>query len=458
MSFRLTRKQILAARALGSDARHILLFGGARSGKTVLIMRQLIGRALASPGSRHLVVRFRFNHVKTSIVHQTLPTVMDLCYPGVSAYCRLDKSDWYYEFSNGSQIWFGGLDDKERTEKILGQEYASIFFNECSQIPFASRSTAITRLAQKTDRLRIKAYYDCNPPAMGHWTYKLFIEKRVPDSRAGLTNPDDYISFGPMNPTDNADNLPADTLAEFENLPERVKKRFFLGQWADASEGALWTEELLEQSRVTETPDMQRIVVAVDPSGCSGPEDTRSDEIGIVVCGVGTDGKGYVLEDLSGRFGPGEWGKIVVGAFDRHAADAVVAESNYGGAMVAEVIRAASREGGVDRNVPFKEVKASRGKVVRAEPVAALFEQQKVHMAGYFPELESQMCAMTAAGYSGDRSPDRLDACVWGLASLFPGMTRRNDGEFRHVPKVVLAYQNTKTQHRPGPRVVTSRR
>src|SRR3990167_305931 len=102
------------------------------------------GRSAA--GSRHSILRFRFNHVKASIVHDTFPKVMNLCFAGYPY--RLEKTDWYAQFDNGAQIWFGGLDDKEVTEKRLGQEYVSIFLNECSQIPFASRNLAVTRLAQ----------------------------------------------------------------------------------------------------------------------------------------------------------------------------------------------------------------------------------------------------------------------------------------------------------------------
>jgi predicted phage terminase large subunit-like protein len=319
---------------------------------------------------------------------------------------------------------------------------------------------AITRLAQKVDGLRNKAFYDCNPPSDGHWTHKLFIQKRDPSSGQPIRDPDGYAAFGPMNPTDNAGNLSADYLKQLEGLSERDRRRFLLGQWGSANEAALWTVELLEQSRFegTELPEMARVIVAVDPSGASGKEDERSDEIGIVVCGLGTDGKGYVLEDLSGRMGPADWGRAAVSAFDRYQADAIVAEVNFGGEMVAEVIRSAAREGGAARPVPFREVRASRGKAVRAEPIATLFEQEKVRLAGIFPVLEDQLCAMTTAGFVGDRSPDRADAMIWGLAHLFPAMTRRDD-EFRAPPKVVLGYAGAKrAPGSPQPRVVLSRR
>ena len=417
MTFTPTLDQMRAIDLQSSSATHTMLYGGSRSGKTFLNMRTVLVRAMAHR-SRHAVLRFRFNHVKQSVVYDTLPKVMDICFPGVAKHCKLDKQDWFYKLPNGSEIWFGGLDDKERTEKILGQEYATLFLNECSQISWASRNMAVTRLAQQTP-LRLKFLYDCNPPPKGHWTYKLFIEGVSPDTRRPLPYVQDYGALL-MNPDGNKQNLAPGYIAQLQALPERQRLRFLLGQFADDSDSALWSIELLEQARVSgPLPDMVRIIIAVDPSGCSGDEDKRSDEVGIIVCGLGADGKGYILEDLSGHYGPSGWGTIVANAFDRHEADRVVAETNFGGAMVGEIIRVA-RPG-----TPFTEVKASRGKAVRAEPVASLFDQGKILMAGFFPELEDQMLAMTTAGYTGARSPDRLDAAVWGVTSLFPALTKK---------------------------------
>lgn len=427
MTFQLTADQRLAMQLQGSDATHVMLYGGSRSGKTFINMRTVLLRA-ASCTSRHGVLRYRFNHVKQSVVFDTLPKVMDLCWPGLWPKCKLDKQDWFFAIPNAessgpattkwSEVWFGGLDDKERTEKILGLEFSTLFLNECSQISWASRNMAMTRLAQKTSRLRLKALYDCNPPSKGHWTYKLFIDKVSPDTRRSVPDPAMYNSMV-MNPGGNRANISEAYFKELEALPERMKQRFLLGQFQSMDDSALWSIEGVEQARfVGALPDMQRVIVAVDPSGASGDEDYRSDEIGIVVCGLGVDGKGYVLEDLSGRYGPSEWGKIVTDAYERFEADRVVAETNFGGAMVGEIIRAA-RPG-----TPFTEVKASRGKVARAEPIASLFDQGKAFLAGEFPELEDQMCSMTTAGFTGSKSPDRLDAMVWGLSSLFMALTK----------------------------------
>src|ERR1700721_2261922 len=192
-SFSLTKRQNEANALLGSNALHTMLVGGARSGKTTLIIRAIIIRALAHK-SRHAVLRYRFNHLKGSIIYDTLPKVMANCFPGVAEKCHLDKSDWFYSLPGGSEIWFGGLDDKERTEKILGSEFATLFLNECSQIPWSSRNVAITRLAQKTP-LRLRAWYDCNPPNDAHWTKKIFVDKIDPDTKTKLPDPENYASL-----------------------------------------------------------------------------------------------------------------------------------------------------------------------------------------------------------------------------------------------------------------------
>lgn len=431
-SFELTQRQRQAQDLLGGDARHNLLVGGSRSGKTFLLCRAIAMRAMKAPGSRHLIARFRFNHVKASIWSDTWPKMMKLCFPAMAGRLKYDKTDTRVIFPNESEVWFGGLDDKERTEKILGQEYATIYPNECSQIGWSAIETLRTRLAQRvtyTDAagveqvLKLKLYYDCNPPLATHWSHKLFVEHRDPvPPYQPLKNPEQYVWLR-INPGDNTANLPKEYLDELQTLGARAKRRFLEGEWGSANENALWTYEVIEHSRVTDYPDLQRVIVAVDPSGTHGEEDERSDHVGIVVTGLGIDGDAYVLEDLTVKAPPHVWGRIACTAYDRHEADCLVAETNFGGAMVGEVVRAASSD--LKMRVNFKEVKASRGKVIRAEPFSPLYEQSRVHHVGHLPLLEDEMCAFTSAGYMGDRSPNRADALIWTLAELFPKLTRR---------------------------------
>lgn len=424
--FKLNAKQAQAQAILAGQSTHCMLFGGSRSGKTFLLVRNVVLRALKAPKSRHAILRFRFNHVKNSVVLDTFPKVMEIAFPGVK--WNLSKTDWYAEFENGSQIWFGGLDDKERTEKILGQEYVTIYLNECSQLPWGSVGIAVTRLAQKVDQIiagqpprpmRPRMYYDCNPPSKAHWSYQVFIQKRDPESKQPVARTDDYSHFQ-INPLDNAENLSAGYLDTLKSLGPRLRKRFLEGEFADANPNQLFSDITIEKWRVVDSdlPDMVRIVVAVDPSGSDDEANADNDAIGIVVAGLGTDGNAYVLEDATVKAGPATWGRVAASAYERHAADVIVGEGNYGGAMVKHVIQTARPR------TPYKQVTATRGKAVRAEPISALYEQGKVRHAGNFQDLEDELGAFSTVGYLGENSPNRADAAIWALTELFPGVVR----------------------------------
>lgn len=433
--FQLIPKQDEALDLFASVAMYILLYGGSRSTKTFTIIRTIVWRALAVDGSRHAVLRFRFNHVKASIVYDTFPKVMALCFPDCPYH--LDKSDWFVKFPNGSEIWFGGLDDKERTEKILGNEYATIFLNEISQISYNSFLIIITRLAQlchyvrdgQRKELRLKLFCDENPPSKGHWSHKLFIEKKGPDTNTPVSDPDDYDSLL-MNPADNAENLPASYVKALQNLPKRKRDRFWAGLFSDNTENALWTPEILDASRVSEIPDgvdLVRVVVAVDPSGAGDDDNEDNDDIGIGVAALGSDGIGYCLEDLTIKAGPAKWGKVAASAYTRHDADRLIGEANFGGAMVEFVVKTANP------NVSYKAVHASRGKVVRAEPISALHETGKIKMVGRFDDLEDELTGFTTSGYIGESSPNRADWFVWAFTELFPGMTKKEEKEQKPI-------------------------
>lgn len=467
---KLTPKQRQANRLLASAARNIMLRGGSRSGKTFILVRAIIQRAINAPGSRHAIFRFRFNHAKTSIWSDTLPKVLKLCFPTLRV--RWDKTDFYVELPNGSQIWIAGLDDKDRVEKILGQEYATLYFNESSQIPWASIEMAMSRLAQKCalaaeiaaavgrEFLALKAYFDCNPPRKLHWSFQLFRSKLKPGTKEAVPDPDNYVEMK-INPDDNRDNLPEEYFEVLEGMSASKRLRFKEGEWASEVNGALWSldNRVVEQrtepdgaiipgytmigidsTRATldwegSTPyavyngariTMQRIVVAVDPSGTKGAAagSAAGDDIGIVVAGKGTDGRGYVFDDASVNLSPEGWGRRTVEQVRRWGGDRVVGETNYGGDLVRSTVQT------TDKTVPYKAVNATRGKVVRAEPISALYEQGKVSHVGTFPDLEDQMCNFTASGYVGEGSPDRADALVWALTELMLGGSTYNPDAF----------------------------
>lgn len=430
-NFELNAGQRRAESLLFGSQRHTALVGGSRSGKTTLFVRSIIIRALRAASSRHAILRFRGNAARSSISLDTLPKTMGFVAPGVSL--KEHKQDGFFELPNGSQIWIGGLDDKERTEKILGTEFATVYFNECSQIPYSSVIVALTRLAQKTN-LTQRAYYDLNPSGSMHWTNQLFGKHVDPVSRKPLNDPENYKRCF-VNPVDNANHLSPEYLTSLKNLAEKQRRRFYEGVYVDEVEGALWTYDQLEAGRIDQdellTPDrcaaicdahnIGRIVVGVDPSGASGREEERSDEIGIVVVGKTRDGVGLVLEDCSLRAGPEEWAGRAVAAFKRWGADRIVAERNYGGAMVEATLKS------VDRHVPVTLVTASRGKHVRAEPISVLYDgdEPKMRHVGRWPDLEDQLVNFSSSGYVGDRSPDRADAMVWAASDLMLSDVRR---------------------------------
>lgn len=186
----------------------------------------------------------------------------------------------------------------------------------------------------------------------------------------------------------------------------RLGRQELLAEILDDNPGALWRRPDIDDHKIATLPgELRRIVVAVDPAVTSNED---SDETGIIVAGVGHDGRGYVLDDMSLRGTPHQWGTQAVAAYSKYKADRLVAENNNGGEMVEHTVRT------VDPNVSYKGVHASRGKVIRAEPIAALYEQGRVHHVGSFPELEDQLCQWEP----GMASPDRLDALVWALSEL----------------------------------------
>jgi phage terminase large subunit-like protein len=181
--------------------------------------------------------------------------------------------------------------------------------------------------------------------------------------------------------------------------------------------GALWPHEAILACRAPSAPDMQRVVVAVDPSGSSGEDE--GDRQGVIVAGLGVDGRGYVLADRTCRLSPQGWGRRTIEAFDAFAADRIVAEKNFGGEMVRFTLQT------VRKTAPVVLVNASRGKMLRAEPVSALYEQGRIRHVVADPadnplaELEEEMRHATTYGYLGEGSPNRLDALVWALTDLF---------------------------------------
>jgi len=224
---------------------------------------------------------------------------------------------------------------------------------------------------------------------------------------------------------DNLANLARSAVEQMYDRYEgtRLGRQELEGEILGDIPGALWTRESIDDNRVPEAPeDLERVLVAVDPAASSHE---GSDENGIVVVGLARDkdgyARGYILEDASLRGTPEEWAKKAIHMYRKWSADKIVAEKNQGGEMVSSVLRS------VDRSVPVKLVHASRGKVIRAEPISALYEQGRIHHVGMFDKLEDQMCEFSIDNVrnSSTGSPDRVDALVWGLSEVFEKIAGR---------------------------------
>lgn len=431
-----------------------MLVGGSRSGKTFLLCRSIVVRAHKFPATRHIILRQRANAVRNSIFLDTMPKVFRTCFPEMQFKEEKSLQRWILPW-NDSEIWTAGLDDNERVEKILGTEYATIYFNECSQIPFASIETALSRLAQTCDdpSFRQRCYYDLNPTGNRHWTYRQFIEHRHPITLRAFKNPEQY-QWIRLNPSDNAENLSDEYLMELQSGSDRLRKRFYEGQFVAELDGALWSSVTIDRGRIDPIQPadvgqygISRIVIGVDPSGTSGSDDETS-AVGIVVMGkqAGQKGKAFVLEDATINAHPRVWSNIIVNLYQKWNADVIVAEGNFGGEMVRHTIKTANNFARV------KMVTASRGKHIRAEPIAALYEEEpnstgaytgRVHHAGNFSALEDELCNMSTNGYHGIGSPNRLDALVWAATDLFGKSVISSEslissGNFARFPREVV--------------------
>lgn len=380
-------------------------------------------------GGRYAIVRHHFNEVRTAVFMDTLPKVLSLCYPTVPVY--YNKGDTFLYFpESGAEIWALGLDDKERVDKVLGKEFVAMYFNECVAMSYHSVQTARTRVSQLVPLVNNKVFYDCNPTTKTHWAHRVFVEKVDPVTRLPLSNPELYASIK-INPQDNIANLPQGFLEELDSLSPEKKARFLNGDWADDNEKALWKPWMINDFRVNIPPgeldafidSMERIIVGVDPA-VTGSD--YSDLTGIVVAGMRRDDKGenhyYILGDRSLSAAPQQWAIEVCNVFREYRADNVIAEVNNGGDLVTTVIR------NVDAFVPVAKVHASRGKMIRAEPISVLYSKGLVHHVGEFHDLEEQMMSYT--GMEQEKSPDRLDAMVWAMTELANGQPTAEIGHY----------------------------
>ncbi len=309
-----------------------------------------------------------------------------------------------YEPSKRRLTWGNGatatLFSGEEPERLRGPQHAALWADEVAawQDPSEAWDMAMFGLRIGED-----------PQAMVTTTPKpiRIIRELIKSSTCVVTRATTY---------DNRANLAGAFLSQIVAKYEgtRLGRQELQGELIEELEGALWTRAMIEQARLgannlplLQAPPMKRIVVAIDPAVTAKEE---SNLTGIVCAGLGKDGRGYVLADASGRYSPDQWAQKALAQFDSLRADRIVAEGNQGGDLVANTIRTHRH------SAPITIVHASRGKSARAEPIAALYEQNRIGHVGAFPELEDQMCTWEPLGDMA--SPDRIDAMVWAFTSL----------------------------------------
>jgi phage terminase large subunit len=253
--FKPTVIQRKALALLKSGAKHILLYGGSRSGKTTVLVMAIIFRAILYAGSRHLICRYRAKDARSSVLRETLIPWLDNTV-GKNGYYYLAHESMITLF-NGSEIWIGGLGDKEQADKILGHEYCTIYFNEISQLSFIAVTTAYSRLAMRVTGCKNLFFYDCNPGSPLHWAYKIFVLKKIFQTGEPLEKPDLYQSMV-LNPEDNRENLPDDYISDIlDVLPEKQKARFRDGLWVKA-DGVIY--EKFDESMIVRNDELKDFV------------------------------------------------------------------------------------------------------------------------------------------------------------------------------------------------------
>jgi phage terminase large subunit-like protein len=344
-----------------------------------------------------------------AIIGQTAADVRDVMLQGESGILTISPP-WFmptYEASRRRLMWPNGtfaiLFSGDSPDQLRGPQFHKAWVDELAKYLYPQETW---------DNLEFGLRLGSNPQAIVTTTPRPIpiIKSMVEDEQVHVTRGSSYENISNLAPS-----FIRRVIRKYEGT--RVGRQELHAEVLTDMPGALWTYEMIEKCRVTRIPEMVRIVVAVDPA-VSASED--SDETGIVVCGFGVDGLGYVLRDYSGRYSPEAWAQKAIDAYYDYTADRIVAEVNNGGDLVETVIRSK------DSRVSYKDVHASRGKIRRAEPIAALYERGMVRHHGQFAAMEDQMTTYNPAEAQTPTerrrtkmlSPDRMDAMVWGFTEL----------------------------------------
>jgi phage terminase large subunit-like protein len=342
---------------------------------------------------------------RVALIGATAADVRDVIVEGESGILAISPPNFrpVYEPSKRRLTWPNGAVastfSAEEPDRLRGPQYDLAWCDEL----------AAWQYAEAYDQLQFGLRLGQNPRQVITTTPRptKLIKEIIKDPTTHVTRGSTY---------DNRDNLAPAFLAQIIKKYEgtRLGRQELNAEVLEDNPNALWSYEQIDSLRMNFPPvTLERIVVAIDPAVTSHE---GSDETGITVTGRDNMGNGFVLADLTLSASPDEWAKVAVRAYHTFGADRIIGEVNNGGDLIEAVIRT------VDRNVSYKSVRASRGKVMRAEPIAALYEQRRIHHVGFFSKLEDQMCNFNPAEEITE-SPDRLDSLVWGFTELFIGDT-----------------------------------
>ena len=393
-----------AFKPLLGAARYKGAYGGRGSAKSWFFAGQVVSRALANPGLRVVCLREVQKDLKESAKLLIEDRIRSLEAPG------FETRHSELRTPGGGLVIFKGLQD------FTADSIKSL---EGFDIAWCEEAHTITGHSLELLRPTIRApgselWFSWNPRDASD-AIDQFLRGEKPPANAQIV----AVSYrdNPWFPAE----LEEERQHDLETNPDRYG-HIWEGDYEPTAIGAIWTRQVINEHRRSEAPDLERILVSVDPAVSA---EEGSDEHGITVIARGADKRGYVLDDVSMKGSPRQWADRAIATYDRYSADAIVVERNQGGDMCRETLKA------VRPTVRVIEVVATRGKHVRAEPVSALYALGRVSHVGSFPKLEAQMCQMTAAGYEGNGSPDRCDSLVWGFTELFPQMIRKKQKEVK---------------------------
>ena len=403
-----------------ADYRYAVISGGRGSAKS--FSGQVFARDLTYEAG-HKIISTRYT--MTSAKHSVLPefnsklTLSDSPYGEGTMEDDLKLVDTTYtNRHSGSELRFTGIKTSSgvQTASLKSIEGLTTWLMEEAEelIDDGSETEACTfdkiDDSIRTKNAKLRTILTWNPSDEDSFVYKRFFKERGVDIK--FNGVKDGVLYIYTTYLDNIENLNQSFIDKAERVKTANINRYnhiYLGIPVSENANALWKKStMIAPYRVDKAPSLRRIVIGVDPSVTSTG---KQDECGIGAAGIGFDNEYYVLKDASGLFTPAEWAKVVVGEYKNFRADKVIAEVNQGGDLVEMNIK------NVDSSVPVKKVRATRGKLVRAEPVSSLYEDGKVHHVGTFSELEGEMCSYTGTG----DSPNRLDWLVWAMTELSQG-------------------------------------